>query len=86
VAAVADVGYLKLDREPEDPLIGIARMEMKFGLVASARRREWWSLDDPPALRVELHYAPGGACGAATTAARGAPGMKEEQGLSASAS
>jgi hypothetical protein len=37
VATMADVGYLKLYREPEDPLIGIARMEMKFGLVASAR-------------------------------------------------
>jgi hypothetical protein len=37
VSAVADVGYLKLYREPEDSLIGIARMEVKFGLVASAR-------------------------------------------------
>ena len=37
VSAVADVGYLKLYREPEDSLIGIARMEMKSGLVASAR-------------------------------------------------
>jgi hypothetical protein len=64
-------GYLKLDRETEDPLIGIARMEKKFGLVASAGRREWWSLDDPPAPRVD--YAPGGACGAATAAAGGLP-------------
>jgi hypothetical protein len=50
---------------------------MKFGLVASARRRERRSLDDPQPQRVKLHYAPGGAL----RRSNHSTGMKEEPEL-----